>query len=158
MQHHTVEDGVIKLPQSAKKSIRSKDDGLDRRKVLNIKTADEPAAARKAAEIRGRLQKASEMAGVRRICRSVVKCCESPSSVHQSSVTSTGDGDGYPWEAGASVCEIVDVSASVKTADIGAAEHIFHGLDCVICAKRKPICFVGRQARGRADRWPMGWA
>lgn len=97
------------------------------------------------------------MAGFRRIRRSVVKCCESSGSVHQSSVTSTGDGDGYSWEARASVCEVIDISSSVKAADIGAAEHIFHGLDCVVCAKRKPICFVGRQACGRADRRPVGW-
>ncbi len=68
IQHHTVEDGVIELPNGTEKSICSKDDGLDRRKVLNIKTADEPAPSRKAAEIRGRLQKATEMAGFRRIC------------------------------------------------------------------------------------------
>lgn len=97
------------------------------------------------------------MASFRRICRSVVECCESPGSIHQSSVSSTGDGDGYSWEAGAGICEVIDVSAGVKAGDIGAAEHIFHGLDCVICAKGKPVCFVSRQACGRADCRPAGW-
>lgn len=55
IQHHTVEDGVIELPYGTEKSICSKDDGLNRRKVLNVKAADEPASARKTAEIRGRL-------------------------------------------------------------------------------------------------------
>lgn len=55
MQHHTIEDGVIELPNGTKKTICSKDDGLDRRKVLNVKTADEPTSARKTAEIRRRL-------------------------------------------------------------------------------------------------------
>ena len=154
----TMEDGVVKLPESAQEAVRRADDGLDRREVLHIETPHKPAPPRQPCEIRRRLQKPPEVSRLRRIRRSVVKRRQSARSRHQRPISSSRDGDGDPWKAGPDIGEIVNVAPRVEAADVGPAEDVFEGLDGVVCAEGEPVCFVAREARCCADGGPVCWA